>query len=557
MKKLIFLSVIIFFITIESNLIGQIAPDRYYVQFTDKNNSPYSIDNPSAFLTERAIERRQNQQIPIQDNDLPVNPQYLSGVMATGANLLFQTRWLNGVTIETSDQSVLDEINALPYVASIRGLVEQPLNQQIKEKDFFANESIQSVLAENLKNGSSVNVYNYGLGLDQITQINGVPLHNLGYKGEGMVIAILDGGFSEVPTHIAFDSLWAENRILGTKDFNEPGGDVFTESYHGTAVLSTIGSNVAGQLVGTAPRASFWLLRPEYVFTENLIEEYHWVSAAEFADSVGADVINSSLGYITFDLPQHDHTYEDMNGSTCIVTIGADIASSKGVLVVNSAGNSGGNVSFPYVGAPADGFDVFSIGAVSADGVRAAFSSIGPTYDDRIKPDVMGRGFGTALASSNNSFGNGSGTSFSSPVIAGMSACLWQANPTMTNLQIKDAIKQSADRATSPDVFYGFGIPDYMLAHSILTIIDQQPDVEKSLVKVYPNPSSSFITIELGEEVNGLSIYDLNGRLLFELIRNGIVLTSFESFYYTLKSGVYVIKVTDKSQVQTVKIIKQ
>ena len=557
MKKLIFLGLFLFLITIDHNLKGQIAPDRYYVQFTDKNNSPYSIDNPSAFLTERAIERRENQQIPILDNDIPVNPQYLSGVSATGANLLFQTRWLNGVTIETSNQAVLDEINALPYVASIRGLVEQPLKHLIKEKDFFANESIQTVSSSNLKNGSSENAYNYGMGLDQITQINGVPLHNLGFKGEGMVIAILDGGFSEVPTHIAFDSLWAENRILGTKDFNVPGGDVFTESYHGTSVLSTIGSNVSGQLVGTAPRASFWLLRPEYVFSENLIEEYHWVSAAEFADSVGADVINSSLGYITFDMPQHDHTYEDMNGNTCIVTIGADIASSKGVLVVNSAGNSGGNASYPYVGAPADGFEVFSISAVSADGVRAAFSSIGPTFDDRIKPDVMGRGFGTALASSNNSFGNGSGTSFSSPVIAGMSTCLWQANPTMTNMQIKDAIKQSADRASSPDVFYGFGIPDYMLAHSILTIINQQTDDEKSLIKVYPNPSNSFVKIEIGNEVKGLSIYDLNGRLLIDLIRNGTVLTSFESFYYTLKSGVYVIKVSGESQTQTIKIIKQ
>jgi serine protease AprX len=557
MKKLIFLGLFLFLITIDHNLKGQIAPDRYYVQFTDKNNSPYSIDNPSAFLTERAIERRENQQISILDNDIPVNPQYLSGVSATGANLLFQTRWLNGVTIETSNQAVLDEINALPYVASIRGLVEQPLKHLIKEKDFFANESIQTVSSNNLKNGSSENAYNYGMGLDQITQINGVPLHNLGFKGEGMVIAILDGGFSEVPTHIAFDSLWAENRILGTKDFNVPGGDVFTESYHGTAVLSTIGSNVSGQLVGTAPRASFWLLRPEYVFSENLIEEYHWVSAAEFADSVGADVINSSLGYITFDMPQHDHTYEDMNGNTCIVTIGADIASSKGVLVVNSAGNSGGNASYPYVGAPADGFEVFSIGAVSADGVRAAFSSIGPTFDDRIKPDVMGRGFGTALASSNNSFGNGSGTSFSSPVIAGMSTCLWQANPTMTNMQIKDAIKQSADRASSPDVFYGFGIPDYMLAHSILTIINQQTDDEKSLIKVYPNPSNSFVKIEISNEVKGLSIYDLNGRLLIDLIRNGTVLTSFESFYYTLKSGVYVIKVSGESQTQTTKIIKQ
>ncbi len=535
---------------------AQIAPDRYYVQFTDKNNSPYSIDNPSAFLTQRALDRRERQQIPVHENDIPVNTEYLSGVAATGARLLFATRWLNGVTIETTDPAVLDAINALPYVFQIRGLEDQPLKQQIKEKEFFSAEVIIPGQSPVIKSATGINDYNYGSGQDQISQINGISLHNEGFKGEGMVIAVLDAGFIEVPTHIAFDSLWANNRILGTKDFVEPGGDVYTQSYHGTAVLSTIGSNASGQLVGTAPRASFWLLRPEYVFSENLIEEYNWVSAAEFADSIGADIINSSLGYITFDMPQHNHTYSHMDGSTCIVTIGADIASSKGILVVNSAGNSGSNMSFPYIGAPADGFDVFSIGAVDAGGNRAPFSSIGPTFDGRIKPEVMATGFGTALASSNNSFGNGSGTSFSSPIIAGMSACLWQANPSMTNMQIKEAVKLSADKANNPDVYFGYGIPDYMLANSLLTTLDKQKPEKKSLISVYPNPASSMINLIADNEVDWFALYDINGKLLFSADAQTLTQSEFNKVWGQVEAGIYVLKAKGKNSVEDLRVVK-
>jgi len=543
-------------IIIKFTLLAQVAPDVYYVQFTDKNNSPYSIDNPSAFLTQRALERRERQQIPIVENDIPVNSNYLAGVASTGANLLFQTRWLNGVTIKTTNPDVLDAINALPYVQQVRSLEEQPLRQLIKEKEFFAVEEILPGQMPDFKSATSANEYNYGSGFGQISQINGIQLHNEGFKGEGMVIAVLDAGFIEVPTHIAFDSLWAQNRMLGTKDFVEPGGDVYSQSYHGTAVLSTIGSNVAGQLVGTAPRASFWLLRPEYVFSENLIEEYNWVSAAEFADSVGADVINSSLGYITFDMPQHNHTYEHMNGSTCIVTIGADIASAKGILVVNSAGNSGSNISFPYIGAPADGFDVFSIGAVDAGGNRAPFSSIGPTFDGRLKPDVMANGFGTALASSGNTFGNGSGTSFSSPIIAGMSACLWQANPEMTNMQIKEAIKMSADRSNNPDVFFGFGIPDYMLANSLLTTLDQQVPDKISLINAYPNPSSGGINLVTDKSVRSVSLFDLNGRLLYTTAIITNAERELNQMMQQIKAGVYVLRATGPKTSEEIRLIR-
>ncbi|NOY51243.1 MAG: S8 family serine peptidase, partial [Chlorobi bacterium] len=356
--------------------MAQIAPDKYYVQFTDKDNSPYSIDNPSEFLTQRAIDRRAKYSIVITNQDLPVNPQYITGVAATGAKLLNSTRWMNGITIYTTEQSVLDAINALPYVESIAKMNDRT---NTLDYDKFKNESFGDELKpDNLKESASISSYDYGFAINQIEQLNGVLLHDQGFRGEGMVIAVLDAGYDVVKTQPLFDSLWANDQILGSKDFvYTDANNVYAWHYHGRMVLSCMGANIEGLMVGTAPKASYWLLRSEDGASENIIEEYNWVSAAEFADSVGADVINSSLGYIDFDNPFWDHTYDDMNGSTAVVTLGADIAASKGIMVVNSAGNSGQNPGFPWIGAPADGFDVFSIGAVDGDGNRAEFSSIG------------------------------------------------------------------------------------------------------------------------------------------------------------------------------------
>jgi hypothetical protein len=487
--------------------------------------------------------------------DLPVNPEYIEGVANTGANLLYVSKWINGVSIQTTDADVLDAIAALPYVAETLKMTNVASDDS--KKSFFENEkydiSVQSFDASN----KSTSVFNYGSAFTQINQINGIPLHEMGYRGQGMVVAVLDGGFENVDVHPAFDSLWQNDQILGTKDFVHPGGSVFNESSHGTAVLSTIGANVPGQMIGTAPKASFWLLRSEYVYSENVIEEYNWVSAAEFADSVGVDVINSSLGYIDFDLPQWDHSYEDMDGNTNVVTIGADIAASKGILVVNSAGNSGSSWTFPYIGAPADGFNVFSIGAVDASGNRALFSSVGPTYDGRIKPDIMAMGQGTAVASGSSSFGTSSGTSFSSPIIAGMSTCLWQANPFYTNLEIKEAIKQSGDNVFAPNEYYGYGIPDYELANSVLTNLSSKLSNGTQLLKLSPNPFTNAVNIKLlMDTVLQAEVFDLAGRKIIstELNRNNINLLS--TLLTQLDPGFYVLNVSSKSDYQSIKIIK-
>lgn len=551
MRKILLFALLIAYLGLE----GQIAPNTYYIQFTDKNGSPYSINNPSAFLTQRAIQRRIKQNIPVTENDIPVNPQYISGVAATGATILFPTKWLNGLTIQTSSQQILNAIAALPYVLSIKTLTDEPLKHAIKKKLF--DEAVEVFEADAVVSAKgSAGLYDYGSGFNQINQINGIPLHANGYRGEGMVIALLDGGFTNVDTHIAFDSIRTNGQILGTKDFTLPGGNVYSESTHGTSVLSTIASNRPGQLIGTAPKASFWLLKSEYVFSEHLIEEYNWVSAAEFADSVGVDIINSSLGYIDFDWPQWNHDYTNMNGQTAIVTIGADIAASKGILVVNSAGNSGSNSSFPYIGAPADGFQVFSIGAVNASGVRASFSSIGPTYDGRIKPDVMAQGQGTALAGSNNNFTFGNGTSFSSPVLAGMAACLWQMKPNFTNMQIKQAIMQSGSTAANPSNTFGYGIPDFVAAANWLTSIDTGQH-EARLVSIYPNPFvndvqmrlfemrplSVLLTDVFGRKIAGMTMTDINKGVLIEVLKG-------------LASGTYFLRAIGPDGQQQIKLVK-
>ncbi|MDA3943891.1 MAG: S8 family peptidase [Bacteroidetes bacterium] len=536
-------------------LTAQVAPDKYWIQFIDKAGTPYTLDEPEAFLTERAIQRRVNQGIEFTENDLPVNPSYVEGVENAGAGLLFTSKWLNGVSIETADSDVLDAIAALPYVAETRKMVDYYTEPMPKQ--FFEAENWDEGKLDPVANFKSQNFFNYGNGFTQINQINGIPLHEDGFRGEGMVIAVLDGGFDNADVHPVFDSLWDNGRILGSKDFAHPGGSVFNESSHGTSVLSTMGGNSPGQLVGTAPQASYWLLRPEYVYSENVLEEYHWVCAAEFADSVGADVINSSLSYVDFDLPQWDHTYEDMDGETCIGTIGADIAANKGILVVNSAGNSGGSSSFPYNGSPADGIHVFSIGAVDGNGNRASFSSIGPTYDGRIKPEVMAMGQNTALASGSSSYTTGSGTSFSSPILAGMATCLWQANPSYTNLEIKAAIMQSGDNLIAPNEYYGYGIPDFEQANSVLTTLRNGQQAGPRFVKVSPNPFADQVKVVLlMDTVLQARIFDLSGRILAEMQVDRNNIRNIALALNGLDSGFYVLVLSTASDQQAVKLLK-
>lgn len=555
MKKSVLFFISLFIYTLA---FTQVAPDKYWVKFTDKDLSPYSLSNPEEFLSERAINRRTAQGIALEENDLPVNPDYVLQVMETGVTLLNTSKWFNSVTIYTTDQGALDEINGFPFVMSVDKISGN--GSKTSEKPFFANESITPLVQGGIvKSSTSGNTYDYGQAYNQINMLNGIALHDMGFAGQGMVIAILDAGFTNTDQLSAFDYLWDNGRILGWKDFVNPANpDIFGSHSHGTSVLSTMGANLPGEMVGTAPEASYYLLRSEDGDSEYLIEELNWVSAAEYADSVGADVINSSLGYTEFDDPTQNHTYEDMDGNTAPITIGADIAASKGILVVNSAGNSGSS-SWQYIGAPADGDSVFSIGAVNSSGNYASFSSTGPTYDGRVKPNVVAQGQGSTIISAwSGQVSSGNGTSFSSPITAGMIACLWQAHPGKRNTEIMQAVEESGTLANNPTPELGYGIPDYLLAHDMVTNSGFEYTTELS-IRMFPNPFTENIYIRLNEPAKGqveLRLLDVTGKSIQERTHSG---TSMEFVMHglgDLPSGVYFLHVRDGSGKAVRKLVK-
>lgn len=547
MKKiyLLFTLVSMFYVS-----FAQVAPSRYWVQFTDKNESPYSIDRPEEFLSQRAIERRAKYNIAIDELDIPVNQSYIEAVADCGAEILNPSKWLNGVTIRTFDESILDAINALGFVSGVRACVDDALKQEIKDKFYFENESKKKA---EFPRGDNY----YGYAFAQINQLNGIALHQAGFTGEGMLVGICDGGFAGADNIEIFAAARNEGRLLGTRDFVHDGAGVFATSSHGTAVWGLIGGKIENTYVGTAPDAMFFLCRTEDVETENIIEEYNWVSGVELLDSIGADIMNSSLGYITFDNPLMDHTYSQMDGETCIITIGAEIACSRGIMVVNSAGNEGSeNNNWRWVGAPADGENVFTIGAVDANGVRANFSSIGPTSDNRIKPDVMAHGKDVYVTGSFDDWiYQGNGTSYSSPVTCGMTACLMQAMPEKTPAEVRDCIRKAGNKANNPDNFYGYGIPDYMAALNFLSM-DESENAPESFMKIYPNPSNGVIFVDFSVEgEKSVQVYDALGKMIYN-VDNQCDNAKIQAFLSNLPIGTYLVKMTAENKNETVKVIK-
>lgn len=534
---------------------------RYWIEFTDKNNSAYSISNPSAFLSQRSIDRRNKQNISIKENDLPVNLWYIDSIVNAGAKVLNRSKWFNALSIYTTDTVVLSKIKKLPFVKSTTPVaLYTSLSDKSGHNKF--NKETYGVLVENNAEGFFSSGYNYGPSLNQISMIGGDALHNFGYTGGGMAIAVLDAGFYHVDQLGAFDSLWTNNQILGTWDFVEGNDSVYENDSHGMMVLSTMGGNLPGQLVGTAPKASYWLLRSEDAASEYPIEEDNWIAAAEFADSVGVDVINSSLGYSTFDNSSLDHTYADMDGNTTRISMAADLLADKGVLVVSSAGNEG-NGSWHYITAPADGDSVLTIGAVDASGNYVSFSGVGPTYDGRIKPNVVAQGSGATVASVGGGVQTGNGTSFSSPIIAGISACLWQAHPDYTNMQIIDAIHESASQYTNPDYLKGYGIPNFAMADLLLTGVKVNDYAQDELLKIFPNPFKGDLNIWFYSSSNqevAIEITDLSGRRVYfqetsvyKNSYNPIIISELPKFV----QGLYVFNLKTQEKYFTKKIIKQ
>lgn len=573
MKQTLLLVLLAFTASITFSQIN--GGDKYFVKFTDKNDSPYSIENPEEYLSARAIERRERFNIPIDMYDLPVNPQYIEAVENVGVEVINPTKWLNGVIVQTTDPLKIVEIETLPFVESTLKNVqfsknkinlgihnpEIENNSMSLNKPYGMNEKYEGA-PKDLKTTRKVTTLDYGDGYDQIDQIGGISLHDDGYQGQGMVIAVLDGGFTYTDNLEAFDSLFMNNQILSVWDFVSNTENVYQGSTHGTSVLSTMGANLPGELIGTAPKAGYHLIRTEDTGSEYLIEEYNWVCGAEYADSVGADVINSSLSYIDFDNPQQDHDYQDMDGNTAPATLGADRAMSRGMIVVNSAGNSGNSSTWPWIGAPADGDSVFSIGAVNAYGELAGFSSIGPTADGRLKPNVVAMGSGTVVASINGGTATSSGTSFSSPIIAGMTACLWQFDPTMRNTDVLNSIMMSSSMAANPDDEMGYGIPDYATATIILSGFDPDIVASPNDIEVFPNPFDDVIDILYNSPDTQsvvIEVTDITGKVVYK--RDNVNRNSGLNHFRVdglgnLKQGAYILKIQSDGVISTKKVLK-
>jgi serine protease AprX len=536
---------------------AQNSKTYYWIVFKDKNGSTYSVEKPESFLSKRSIERRTKQQIAITTQDLPVNVSYTNQLIAIGVKIVAQSKWFNAVSVTDVDANSLQQINSLPFVKSIKKI---EMNKRSALDFKFAQEENRNTAAASSNNRAG-GVFNYGLSYLQTNQIGADCMHNNGYTGAGMVIAVLDAGFYKADSLPAFDSLRANNQILGCRDFVAGDTLVYEDYPHGMNVLSCMGGYLPGSLVGTAPKANYWLIRTEDAWSESIQEEIFWTIGAEFADSVGADIINSSLGYSTFDNTADNHTYADMDGNTTIITKAADIAASKGIFVTTSAGNAGGPPWYKIT-APADADSVLTVGAVDSLGFITGFSSRGLTFDGRIKPDVVARGHQAAFASAFGGVQQGNGTSFSSPITAGAVACLWQANPSKSNMELLYAIQESANQFAFPDSIRGYGVPNFCTANSLLTSIQENPTADVRF-EVYPNPFNNQLSLSFynkEKQTVKLVMSDIMGKIVFQeeytaIADAKIVFTL--SPEQSITSGIYFLNVIFKDQVNTIKVIKK
>lgn len=448
---------------------------KHLVQLTDKKGSPHTLTNPSTYLSSKSILRRTKQNIAIDSTDLPIIRAYVDSLRnIPNVTILNYSKWLNQVLIQTNDPAALQKINSLPFVKTSRpiALIPKPNDDEIINKRFketitpLPDRSLVNQRAgQNQQSGTSGNNFNYGNNFKQIHIHEGEYLHNLGFTGSNVTMAFLDAGFFGYKTNPAFDSVRLQNRVLGEYDFVKNEQSVNEDNIHGMYCWSTVAANRPGSIVGTAPHAKFWIFRTEDAATEYPIEEQNWAVAAEFADSAGADMISSSLGYIDFNDPSFNHQYAQRDGNTTLITIAADLAAKKGMIVMNSAGNSGQSTnSNKYVACPADGDSVVAVGATDVNGNIATFSSWGPNGAGKLKPNIVSVGLGTIVSNTAGVPVSGNGTSYSNPNVAGLIACLWQAFPEYSNMEIIGEVQKSAHKYNNPDDRYGYGIPNFRKA---------------------------------------------------------------------------------------------
>lgn len=536
MRSLLFLSLL--FVCFYTN--AQEAQDAW-VYFVDKENVTQSLENPITILSQEALDRKELHGVIIDERDVPVNESYIAEIKSqTGITVLAKSKWMNCVHVRGTETQIAS-LESLSFVSAIE-YANKNITRAATPLLFSKEDPLQS---------QSRVVFEYGATDNQVTMLSVDELHLQDYTGEGMVIAVMDSGFPGVDENEGFARLRDAGKLLDGYDFvsREDNEFAFSNSSHGTRVLSDIVGFVEDEFVGTAPDAAVYCFRTEDVASENPVEESYWVEAAERADSLGVDVINTSLGYRTFDNPDYDYTYADMDGQTTFISRGANLAFEKGMLVVTSAGNSGNGM----ISAPADAFGSFTVGAVDENGDYASFSSIGPSSDGRIKPDVVAKGAGSAVIDQNNNITTNNGTSFSSPIMAGAITSFWQANPQRTNADVMQIVRESSSLYTNPTAQLGYGIPDFGAAlDDLLTLEDYN---NKSRYQIVPNPASEIAMIIFPEDVSKVDvhIYDILGKLVATKI------VQSQASYLpvaNLKKGVYLIQINDGTTLITQKFIK-
>ena len=543
-------------------IIGHAQYTRHIIELTDKKGTIYSLSNPQTFLSPETIARRKQFNIAIDSTDLPVSKVYLDSIAKAGkVEILNSSKWLNQVLIKTSDQAALNKISQFPFVKKRSPIASRPstINQEKFIETVTETNITQTVAA------SKATTLNYGNSIKQVNIHEGEFLHNKGFQGNGIKIAVLDAGFFKYQNIAAFDSLKINGQLKMTWDFVDNNASVNEDDAHGMQCLSILAANLPGAFVGTAPASSYYLFRTEDVASEFPVEEQNWLAAAEKADSIGVQMISSSLGYNTFDDASFNYTYADMNGKKTMITRGATMASNKWMIVMNSAGNSGTS-AWKFLIAPADAVDVLAVGAVNSLKQIAPFSSYGPSSDNRVKPDIASVGWNTFLINTNGNVAQANGTSFSNPNIAGLVACLWEAFPEFSNKEIIAAVRRSGDRYSNPDTRTGYGIPNMRLAYEMLekekTTRKAKAILKTDRLKLYPNPITDQFTIVYNGKTNGklsLQLLSMEGKSIRNLSYD-VVENEYYFFNVTglgsLASGQYILTYQDGVGAGTLRIMK-
>lgn len=534
------------------------AQDRYAVYFKYKPQTVYSLQKPQEFLTQKALDRRSREGIQADSLDLPVSQKYLDEVAKSATYVLYTSKWMNAAVL-VADKSAATAMEALPFVSKVEltgiGFLPKP-NARMRYK-VFASATLATNCEDPKLNTRELDVQ--ANSYDFQNQLIGIDkMHQEGYTGKGVTVAVFDAGFPGTNTASAFTHLFTNNQIVGQRDFVRPWNtEVFMDNQHGTNVLSLIAAKDPTKLVSGAFDSDYILVITEEAATEYQVEEYNWVRGAEYADSLGVDIINSSVGYWDFDDPTMNYTIADLDGKTTTITKGASIAAQKGILIVNSIGNYGGRGVSSLV-APADANGIISVGSVNTNLSRTATSSQGPTGDGRLKPELMAFGAAPVLIRSNGSAGTSSGTSFSAPQVAALAAGLWQAKPKWTKNELIENLLRSATQYDKPDNLLGYGIPNFYDAlYGEILAVEAEDPVEW---KVYPNPlTADELSIHFGTGLaSSFELIDMTGKTL---LRSDLSRIDAKSPYRVqiqgVKPGIYLIQMREGALIKQTKLVRQ